>query len=66
MDGDTEGGSGVIVCNPGVIITYDPLSISALSQHVLDITLSRRWLGHLSVQHFETTEDDCESSANKI
>ena len=31
MDGDTGGGGGgVIVCNPGVIIAYDPFSISGL------------------------------------
>lgn len=56
MDEDTEGSSGVIVCNPGVIITYDPLSISGLSQHMLEITLSQLWLGHLSVQVFDTTQ----------
>lgn len=32
-------GVGVIVYNPGVIITYDPFSISGLSQHMLVITL---------------------------
>lgn len=32
-------GVGVIVYNPVVIITYDPFSISGLSQHMLVITL---------------------------
>jgi len=32
MDWDTEGGGGLIVCNPGVIITYDPFSILGSSR----------------------------------
>ncbi len=50
-------GEGVlIVCNPGVIITYDPFSISGLSRHVLVITLSTPRLLHLSVKHFDAAE----------
>jgi len=52
MDGDSEAGGGVIVCNPGVIITYDPLSSSGLSHHVLLITLSPPLPVHLSVKQF--------------
>lgn len=32
-------GVGVIVYNPGLIITYDPFSISGLSQNMPVITL---------------------------
>lgn len=56
MDWDTEVGGGLIVCNPGVIITYDPFSISGLSQHTLVITLSPPQLVHLSVKHFDAEE----------
>lgn len=70
MDGDTEGRrGGLIVCNPGVIITYDPFSISGLSQHVLVITLSPPRLVHLSVTHLEgdlTLQDTVLPQTNKI
>lgn len=51
-----RGGEGLIVCNPGVIITYDPFSISDLSWRVLVITLSPPWLVHLSVKRSDAAE----------